>query len=92
MTYILGRCPKPCRSALAILKASPHALRYRLMAIGILAWGFGDIAAHDLRGRVGEYQVREHSLQRLQLLHPEVIFKIGNNGGVEDIIVVIMPP
>ena len=30
---ILGRCPKPRRSALAILYTHPHALRYRLMAI-----------------------------------------------------------
>ena len=30
---ILGLCPKPHRSALAILKANPHALRYRLMAM-----------------------------------------------------------
>ena len=30
---ILGRCPKPRRSALAILKARTHALRYRLQAI-----------------------------------------------------------
>lgn len=30
---ILGLCPKPHRSALAILKANPLALRYRLMAM-----------------------------------------------------------
>ena len=29
----LGLRPKPRRSALAILQTSPHALRYRLMAI-----------------------------------------------------------
>ena len=33
LTIILGRCPKPHRSALAILYAYPRALRYRLMAI-----------------------------------------------------------
>ena len=30
---ILGLCPKPHRSALAILQSYPHALRYRLTAI-----------------------------------------------------------
>ena len=29
----LGRCPKPRRSGLAILRASPRGLRYRLMAM-----------------------------------------------------------
>jgi len=33
MAIILGLRPKPRRYALAILKALPHALRYRLMAI-----------------------------------------------------------
>ena len=33
---ILGLCPKPRRSALAILQTCPHALRYRLQAITIL--------------------------------------------------------
>ena len=34
---ILGLCPKPRRSALAILEADPHALRYRLLATAFWA-------------------------------------------------------
>ena len=30
---ILGRCPKPHRYGLAILRPVPHGLRYRLMAM-----------------------------------------------------------
>ena len=33
---ILGRCPKPRRFGLAILRIRPHALRYRLLAIIII--------------------------------------------------------
>ena len=34
---ILGRCPKPRRSGLAILRAFPRGLHYRLMPI--VNWG-----------------------------------------------------
>ena len=40
---ILGRCPKPRRFGLAILRAFPHGLRYRLMPI--LTWGAPNPAA-----------------------------------------------
>ena len=37
LLMILGLCPKPRRSTLAILEADPHALRYRLLATAFWA-------------------------------------------------------
>ena len=50
----------------------------------------GRFGAHPLRGGIGRDQFRVLLLQVLQFPEQPVVFGIGNDGGVEDVIAVIM--
>ena len=57
----------------------------------LLLWFILDIASNMLSWGVGSRKVGVERLESLQLLHLQVEFKIGDDGVVQDIIVVIMP-
>ena len=49
------------------------------------------VATHTLGGGIGVEHIRMPGLQLLQLVHHLVKFLIGDDGGIEYIIIIIMP-
>ena len=56
----------------------------------ILVRGLGYIAAHFLGRRVGGSELREFLLEGRQFLQHYVEFKVGDDRGVQDIIIVVV--